>query len=86
MRPDRLTQKLPSHDDRPIRRSQMLLAPVHHRPHAFLDSAVLDIHASNARERLRFLRLTINVVVIPLMAPGAKFIGKVHVIRRCLWR
>jgi hypothetical protein len=32
------------------------------------------------------LRLTINVVVIPLMAPGAKFIGKVHVIRRCLWR
>ena len=81
MRPDGLTQQLPGHDDRPIRRAQVLLAAVHNRPHTLLQSAVLDVHPWNARKRLRLLRLPIDVIGIARIVPGAEFIGKVDVIR-----
>jgi hypothetical protein len=81
MCPDRLTQQLPGHDDGSIRWSQVLLAAIHDRSNAFLDGAILDVHPPDPRKRLRLLRLPIDVIVIPRMAPGAEFIVKVHVIR-----
>src|SRR5215467_10443336 len=59
-------------DHRPVRRAEVLAAPIHDGAHALLHRAVLHVDAVDAREGLGALDATIEEVVVLAVALGAE--------------